>query len=148
MDFSVEIEEFEQRGDYTYQLDGGGNLLINEQSLNFNQHYISIPINNTNYNISKIETFYPIEFTEFISPVTSSIISQSVDNLNLQLSQSLATNAVLMTQLDSLIMSQQSNTDAAVISASQQIIVGLRISLGQGKTVSDFSSAFPYLPIS
>jgi len=149
MDFSKEIANFQKTGTYTYQIDDGGNLLINSQSAAFNQHYISIPLRNDNYTLSKINSFYPIEFTEFIPTITtaSSIVTSSVVDLQTQLSQEIAKNESLQAQLSAIADLQQSHSSAADALATKQTIIKLRISLGQGTSNSDFSSTFPYLPL-
>jgi hypothetical protein len=144
MDFSTEIANFQKTGTYTYQIDGGNNLLINPKSPEFNQNFVSIPLNNDNYSTSKLNSFYPIEFTEFISVPTLTTSTSSIEDISTQLAQSLTDNNNLQQQLTDITNLQQDNTTAADILAAQQTIISLRISLGQGAASSDFSTTFPY----
>jgi hypothetical protein len=146
MDFSTEIVNFQKTGNYTYQIDGGDNLLINTGSSNFNQNYISIPLNNDNYDVIKLNSFYPIAFTEFISPILT-ITTSSLEDVTTQLSQSLMDNSNLQTQLTSLTNLLQDNTSSAEVLAAQQTIISLRIANNQGTSSADFSSTFPYNPL-
>ena len=146
MDFSSQINAFVQTGSYTYQIDDGGNLFLNQNSSEFNQHYIAIPIVNTSYNTKTINQFYPIAFTEFIS--TNIIQSTaSISDLQSQLADALTINQTLSQTLESTIALQESNSNSADMIANRQVIVGLRISLKQGVSPNDFSNTFPYLPV-
>jgi hypothetical protein len=146
MDFSTEIANFKANGLYKYQIDDGGNLLLNSNSENFNQNYISVPLYNDNYNTSKISTFYPIDFVEFVSP-EASVPDVSIENLQFQLSHSIENNTSLQKQLNEISDLQLANNSAADVLAAKQTIIKLRILLGQGKHISDFNTTFPYIPI-
>lgn len=145
MDFSINIDAFKKTGDYSYQIDAGGNLFLNAQSDQFNQHYVSLPLSNISYSIDKIESFYSSTFTEFVN-TTSSIGSSSVE-LQSQLSTKEAENDTLKQKLNDIILAQQSNNPKADELAVKQLVISLRISLNQGATDADFNSIFPYLPL-
>lgn len=147
MDFSNEIAKFQSTGVYNYQIDDGGNLLISSQSSEFNQHYISIPLSTDEYSASKINSFYPTNFTEFIPTQISVVSTSSISDLTNELSHSLSLNNTLQTQLEQITNIQQSNSSAADTLAAKQTIIGLRMSLGQGHSNTDFSSIFPYIPL-
>lgn len=145
MDFSINIDTFKKTGDYSYQIDAGGNLFLNAQSDQFNQHYISLPLSNISYSIDKINSFYPSTFSEFVN-VTSNTESSSVD-LKSQLSTKEAENDTLKQKLNDIILAQQSNNPKADELAVKQLVIALRISLNQGSSEADFNSIFPYFPL-
>jgi len=146
MDFSIQINDFLNNGILVPQIDDGGNIYLNGSSSNFNQNYIPIPLQTSVYNTSSIETYYPIQFTEFISiPLTSSL---SIQDLNTQISQLNAITSSLETQLNDIMTSQTTGSTSADLQANRQVIINLRIALGQGYVSSDFSNIFPYSPLS
>ena len=148
MDFSIQINAFVQTGSYNYQIDDGGNLFVNPSSAKFNQHYIAIPITNVSYNSNTINQFYPIAFSEFISTSdVSTSNTASISELQSQLADALTINQTLTQTLDSTISLQESNSNSADMVANKQVIVSLRILLGQGKSPTNFSDTFPYLPL-
>lgn len=147
-DFSQEIHDFEQNGDYQYAFDSVGNMTFNTASANFNQVYLALPLQNITYNNNKIQTFFDVSFSEFVPQAATSSVSGSED-LQDQLDAAQQQNISLQSQLDSLVsMSEISGSNVATSQAVQQVIIELRISLGQGRVPSDFSAEFPYTPIS
>ena len=146
MDFSIQINGFLSNGRIPPQIDDGGNIYLNNKSTNFNQNYVSMPLQLSIYNTSSVETYYPIEFTEFVSTILET--SMSASDLTSQISQLQAVSSSLSMQLNNLLSAQLDNNNSANTQASQQVIINLRIALGQGSSVSDFSATFPYSPLS
>lgn len=144
-DFSQEIYNFQQYGEYTYQFDNVGNMTFDSSSVNFNQVYLAFPLQNVIYNPNKISTLYNIQFEEFIPAVVEPVID--VNGLQQQLDIIEQENITLKTQLDSLISNSNSNSTAADQESAKQVIFELRKALGQGRVDSDFSDTFPYTPI-
>jgi len=129
--------------DYEYSFDSVGNLFFTDQNVVFNQTFLKISSSNFNYDDNALSNFYDLTFSEFTEqPVSSSIdYSSLVDSLNDQiqsLQDQLATAGVDANIISDLI------TNA---SSSKDIIISLRILLGQGTTTDDFSTDFPYLPL-
>ena len=60
---------------------------------------------------------------------------------------SVAENQSLKTSLGNLIAIVEANPAQAEAMAQKDLIINLRIQLGQGITASDFSSTFPYAPL-
>jgi SMC interacting uncharacterized protein involved in chromosome segregation len=56
-------------------------------------------------------------------------------------------NQNLQNQLNELISQSELNNSTANLQAIKDIILGLRIQIGQGLSSSDFENEFPYLPI-
>jgi hypothetical protein len=147
-DFSQQIANFTNYGTYNYKFDEAGNEILNPSSSTFQQVYFSIPIGNNVYNKNKILSFYDPTFTEFIpNKITSSVSTifpqEAIDQINSITYQ----NTQLQSQLDSLINKSEQNSGSANIQSTKNIIIDLRIQLGQGNSQSDFQNIYPYLPI-
>lgn len=146
-DFALQISNFEKYGTFSYRFDEVGNVILNPSSSLFQQQFIDIPLRNINYNNTKIVSFYDILFTEFTKPVSSSMSSSlpidvvdEINNLTIQ-------NQELQNRLDLLINQSELDSSAANQQLVADIIIALRIQLGQGSSISDFQTDFPYLPI-
>jgi len=141
--FNVDIENYKRYGTYNYNFDGVGNLTFNNASSNFNQNYIAFPLNNIIYNKSKIESIYDVNFNEFIvqSQITSSV---STEELIYKINMVENENQSLRNELNNIINSSDLDINSLAI---KQVIIELRISLGEGKIESDFSNTFPYTAI-
>ena len=146
--FTLQISNFTNNGTYNYAFDNVGNEILNPSSSIFQQVYFALPLNDYYYNENKVLSFYTPTFTEFV-PVattsTSSVVSSEATN-DLIASITLQ-NTQLQDQLNNLIASSQINSSSAYMQAVENIIVNLRIQLGQGSTPSDFDNVFPYNPL-
>lgn len=145
--FALQISNFEKYGTFSYQFDEVGNVILNPSSSVFQQQYIDLPLRNVNYNNTKISSFYDIEFTEFTKPVSSSTSSSLPTDVIDQINDLTTQNAQLTDRLNNLIAQSELDNSAANIQLVRDIILALRIQLGQGSSISDFDTAFPYLPI-
>ena len=147
MAFEQEIKQFQTNGTFSYQFDEAGNLILNPSSSILQQHYVSLDLVDYNYDTVKINSFYDVQFREFVkTEVTSSgdmLPQDMLDQINLVTQQ----NTELQGQLDQLIAQSQVSSAGADELAIKDIIVTLRIQLGQGSNELDFDDAFPYLPI-
>jgi len=146
--FSQDIQNFCRYGEYTYKFDENGNLIFNNSSMDFSQVYLSLPLKNIVYNNSKLISFYPLDFVEFVS-TTNSEINQTPSEIILQqqLDTAQSENSLLKSQLDSVISQNENNETTADQLSIKQVILELRKSLGQGRVDSDFSTTFPYTAI-
>lgn len=146
LSFSFQISNFTNYGTYDYKFDDVGNEILNPSSSTFQQVYFALPLSNFAYNEDKILSFYNPEFTEFIptTPTTASVFPQDVTNL---IASMALQNQQLQDQLNNLIVSSQVNSGSAYLQAVKNIILGLRIQLGQGSSLNDFQNTFPYAPI-
>ena len=145
-DFAQDIQNFQQNGDYTYKFDNVGNLTFNSSSEDFSQVYLSFPLYNITYDNSKINSFYTASFEEFVIQPTVEITS-SVDILTQQLNTLQVENTTLKQHLDGLISQSETNSSISGDAAIKQVIIGLRIALGQGRMEANFSPNFPYAPL-
>jgi len=144
--FTQDVINYEKNGTYSYKFDEAGNVVMNPSASVYQNFYISIPLANINYNDSKISSFYNTTFTEFVNPntiVTSSIPTEVTDQLNSVIAQ----NQELQDRLDALVAQDELNNSAANIQLVRDIILGLRIQMGQGFSAADFDTVFPYLPL-
>ena len=146
-DFSTDIDQFQKNGTYTYEFDDAGNLYFNSASTDFSHVYLSLPLTNVSYNNAKIEKFYTPTFTEFIptTVVTSSV--PSIDDLQAQLGVVQQENITLKSQLDTVISENETTSNLSDSQVVKQIILELRIALGQGRVAANFSDTFPYAPL-
>jgi uncharacterized protein (UPF0335 family) len=149
MAFEAEIDTYERYGSYSYSFDKYGNIVLNASSSMFSQVYLSLPLNIFQYESRKIESFYQPKFEEFIpTPITSPSASVSLDVQVQEKNESLAKleleNAELKSQLKTVISEAEQNGSAAEAESIRQVIVDLRISLGEGNTQDDFDLEFPY----
>jgi hypothetical protein len=147
VDFTQDVVNFEKNGVFNYKFDEAGNVVLTPSASIYQQFYVSIPLEDINYDDTKISSFYNTTFTEFVNPnlnITSSVLSDVTDQLNSSISQS----QQLQSRLDSLIVQSELNNSAANIQLVRDIILGLRIQMGQGFSSVDFDTVFPYIPIS
>jgi len=139
--FDKEIKQFLIEGTFNNNLDDVGNINLFTDPIDINQRYIEFGLNNYLYNNEQIASLYDVEIKEFAIPKPISIIND-IDNNTNQLVQE---NENLRNQLNAIISADNQNSASAVIDASKDIIIKLRIQLNEGKTSDDFSDAFPYL---
>jgi len=146
-DFSVQIANYKNYGTYDFKFDNVGNEILNPSSSIFQQVYFIIPFGNVIYNNSKLLSFYDPVFKEFIPFTGSSEVSvfpqEAIDEINAITYD----NIQLQNQLQNFINMSEQDSGAADIEAVRNIIIGLRIQLGQGIMATDFDTVFPYLPI-
>jgi hypothetical protein len=146
-DFSQDIAQFQKDGTYTYKFDSAGNLYFNSSSTDFSQVYLSLPLTNVSYNNAKIEKFYNPIFVEFIPTVATTASAATVDDLQAQLGVVQQENLTLKSHLDTFIAENEASSNASDSQAVKQIILELRIAMGQGRVAANFSDTFPYAPL-
>jgi hypothetical protein len=145
--FALQISNFEKYGTFSYRFDEVGNVILNPSSSIFQQHFIDIPLSNVNYDNTKITSFYDVEFTEFTKPVSANISSSVPTDVMDQINNLTDQNAQLTDRLNNLIAQSELDNSAANQQLVRDIILPLRIQLGQGTSAADFQTDFPYLPI-
>ena len=143
-DFSQQIYNFQKNGIYVYQFDEGSNLTFNNSSLDFHQHYVAIPLTNYAYDNAKIKSFYDLDFKEF-APTT--VIAEVAPVVSAEMTQLTQENEELKSKLNELVATSDANITESERLAMKQVILDLRIQLKQGVAERDFSTAFPYLPL-
>ena len=139
--FDKEIKQFLIDGSFNNNLDDAGNINLSIDPIDVNQRYIEFGLKNYLYNNDQIAMLYDVEIKEFSIP-TNIIPVNNSDNNTSQLVQE---NESLRNQLNAVISADNQNSASAVVDASKDVIIKLRIKLNEGKLSDDFSDAFPYL---
>lgn len=146
-DFTQDIKNFVSNGNFTYQFDEAGNVVLNPSSSVFQENYLSLTLAINSYDKVKILSFYNPAFTEFQKTEDTGsnqdIPQDVVDQINLITQQ----NQDLQGQLDQLVARSEVTSSFADEIVIKDIVISLRIQLGQGASESDFNDDFPYLPI-
>lgn len=139
--FDAELKQFSIDGIFNNNLDDAGNINLSIDPFDVNQKYIEFGLQNYLYNNEQIKTLYDVEIKEFALP-RSTIVVNTTDTTVTQLTQE---NESLRNQLNAVIAADNQNSASAVVDASKDVIINLRIKLNEGKSSDDFSDAFPYL---
>jgi len=109
---------------------------------------LSFPLNNLIYNSVYIDANFDTQFNEFTSSSLQTTSSITLQQLNLQLSQSNLQIFDLQTQLTSSLSAyNNAQSTTATLSASGDLIIQLRIELGEGSSSMDFETTFPWRPL-
>jgi hypothetical protein len=146
MVFSAKINKFQTLGVYDYKFDEVGNVIANSSSVEFAYNYLSLPLLDFVYDNKSIESYYDVTFTEFVpleenEEVNQQVASEELSQTNDALVQE---NEQLKTQLNELITSSEDDSTAAQKEAIKQVVIDLRIKLGEGKEEKEFNEEFPY----
>ena len=129
---------FKRDGSYANQFDEFGNLVIVDST----EKYLSVTLTREVYENTSISNIYTVDIEEFKDiPVKEDAAVSSLKSEKTKLQSQINT---LTSELSK--MANSSGKDA-LISASKDIIIGLRIKAGEGKLPSDFNTVFPYLPL-
>ena len=130
--------QFKRDGSYANLFDEYGNLVIVDST----EKYLAVTLTREVYENTSISNIYTVDIEEFKDvPVKENAVVSTLKS----------EKATLQSKITSLTseLSKMSNSSGkdALISASRDIIVGLRIKAGEGKSQSDFNTVFPYLPL-
>ena len=86
-------------------------------------------------------------FSEFVPTQTDSGSVFSTQDTIDQMSQLVEKNKSLQSQLDRMVADSEFFSQSADQQEIKDIILALRVSLGQGTASTDFETTFPYFPI-
>lgn len=139
--FDKEINQFLIDGTFNNNLDDAGNINLSIDPIDVDQQYIEFGLQNYLYNNDQIAMLYDVEIKEFAIPTNTQLVTTTDANVS-QLAQE---NESLRNQLNAVIAADNQNSASAVVDASKDVIIKLRIELNEGKSSDDFSDAFPYL---
>ena len=129
---------FKRDGSYANQFDEFGNLVIIDST----EKYLSVTLTREVYENTSVSNIYTIDIEEFKDiPVKEDAVVSTLKSEKTKLQSQINT---LTSELSN--MANSSGKDA-LISASKDIIIGLRTKAGEGKIPSDFNTVFPYLPL-
>jgi len=130
-------------------IDAYGNLNLISNSTEISSSLVGFPLEKLVYDANYISTYYDTTITEFTPTPASAPATSSTIDLTDQLQMVESQLAQVTANYN---MVQQQNLQLGGLqadqSASMALAIGLRIQLGQGKTASDFSATYPWLPIS
>ena len=124
-------------GKYENTFDESGNLLI----VGNNEMYLSVILNQEVYDEKSLSAIYNLNIDEFKESAPTS--NKKVESLESEKSNLQKQITNLTTQLSNVNTSDKDT----LINASKDIIVSLRMKAGDGASVSEFNTAFPYLPL-
>lgn len=135
------IESIENSGSINNQyLSDNGTLRSNIESSDPNKALTSFSVKFSKFSNKKIEELFDVEFTEFVKDDTANETQELSPFTQDQI-------AFLENRLNQLTSDVEEAGDAVSLSSSQKdLIIELRILLGQGKDETDFSKDFPYNP--
>jgi hypothetical protein len=144
--FDKELKQFDIVPlEFENNFDDVGNINLLVSPVSVNQQYIAFALNSYVYNNEYIERLYDVSIKEFSVPMIESIVDQnlSTQSVNILTEE----NNSLKTQLNELIQSSNNISIESDLIAAKDIIVSLRIQLGEGTSPAEFSDTFPYLKI-
>lgn len=144
MDFPSKINQFQTIGTYDYKFDEVGNVIVNSSSTTFQYNYLCLPLMDVVYDPKSIESYYNVQFEEFLPTVE--IIDEISDTpVGMEELENIkAENEELKTRLDDLVLESEDNSTEAERQATKDVILELRKSLKEGVEDRDFSEEFPY----
>ena len=140
-DLQSYIQAFLLNGKFSNNLDNFGNINLNVSASSANQTFIAYDLMDNNYDTGSIVNLYDTSITNNTQQVATIQVNQDLVNSYNQL---VTDNESLKIQLDTASKAADQNPSQAEIQAQKDIIIQLRIQLGQGTQASDFSSEFPY----
>jgi hypothetical protein len=128
---------FVSTGQYNNVFDEFGNLILVEGS----EKYVAVVLSDEVFEQSSVSKIYNIDIEEFkdVAPVQNPRIS-SLESEKAVLQKKISD---LTLQLSKVNPSEKE----AIINASKDIIISLRIKAGEGNTPEDFNTSFPYLSL-
>ena len=132
-------DEFKRNGNYVNDFDEFGNIVIIDKV----ENYFAVTLSPETYTFDSVSNIYDISIKEFKDPVKP--VNPQVNVLESEKQQLVTTIDNLNKQLSSVNINDSEKQ--SLIDASRNIIIQLRIRAGEGKTVSDFNTAFPYLAL-
>lgn len=138
------INKFKKDGEYTYLPDKYDNFIFDSNYKSYNNKYLSVYLNDTNYKEDVINRLYNTSFEEF---VVEEDTAEDMNELVNQLTNLEQENNSLKEELNNLILLVEDNSVESNRIATKDVILELRKMLGQGRVDSDFSEDFPYMPI-
>lgn len=140
-DLQSYTQAFLLNGKFSNNLDNFGNINLNVSASSANQIFIAYDLRDNNYDTGSIVNLYDTSITNNTQQVATTQVTQDLVNSYNQL---VTDNESLKIQLDTASKAADQNPSQAEIQAQKDIIIQLRIQLGQGTQASDFSSEFPY----
>jgi hypothetical protein len=142
-DLQTYINTFLVTRQFDNNLDDMGNVNLNSSGSSANQIFIAFDLTNNNYDTTKIENLYDVNITTVNTQNNNEIVAINQE-MQTSYNNAIAENQALRDSLADLVNVVEANPSQAESMAQKDLIINLRIQLGQGKTAADFSSDFPY----
>lgn len=146
MEFSPQINKFQTLGTYNYKFDEVGNVIANSASAEFSYNYLCLPLMDSVYDNQSIESYYDVNFVEFVPPEVTEEAELAQENEDVAQQNAVLEqeNIALKSQIDELVAASENDSSIAKNDAIKQVIIDLRIKSGEGKETRDFNDEFPY----
>lgn len=145
MNIQSQINEFLLTGEFENNIDEYNNINLYENSSKLNEISIVFPLENYLYDEQKIKSLYDVNLTQFV--ITKNDTATVSDQIDVEKEKLLEEKNKLQLQLNGLISQIDSNSDKSLLQASRDLIIELRIKLGEGQSDEEFSQDFPYAKI-
>lgn len=145
MNIQSQINEFLLTGEFENNIDEYNNINLYENSSKLNEISITFPLENYLYDEQKIKSLYDVNLTQFV--ITKNDTASVSDQIDVEKEKLLEEKNKLQLQLNGLITQMDSNSDKSLLQASRDLIIELRIKLGEGQSDEEFSQDFPYAKI-
>lgn len=129
--------------------DDFGNILLSTKFEEPSASLITVNVENIEYEQSKIQELFDLEFTEFnsVSNQSSNDVITNVEDLRKDLKTKEQEIEDLNLRLNDTIQQINSvSNNEVLLNIAKSVIIELRIQLGQGETIEDFEDEIPFLP--
>lgn len=129
--------DFTNTGEYNNQFDEFGNLIIIEGS----EKYLAVVLTDEVFDNNSVSNIFTVDIEEFkdvVSTPNSKVVALESEKSLLQKK---------ISDLTSQLSKSNPSEKEALINASKNVIISLRIKAGEGQFPEDFNSSFPYLPL-
>ena len=137
------VNSFLTENQFENNFDGYGNIVLAVSASFDNQTYIAMSLMQYEYDASVIESLYDTTIAAATIENKQEIFAVN-QNLQNSYESAIAENVALKESLNNLVASVDASPIPAEALAQKDLIINLRIQLGQGKVPADFSPQFPY----
>jgi type I restriction-modification system DNA methylase subunit len=141
--YQTYINDFLFTQKFSNNLDNLGNINLTTSSSKGSEIFIAFNLNDYNYDNEAITNLYDTTITTNNVSNNNEIITINQDLQN-SYNNALAENQALKDSLGDLVNVVEANPAQAESMAQKDLIINLRIQLGEGTSAADFSADFPY----
>ena len=123
--------------------DGFGNIVLNSSASSASQEYMEVSLYQYLYDVTSIENLYDVSID---IPVLNSQQENIINTDTLQdlYDIAVAKNQSLSASLSQAVAAADANSSQSDLTERRDLIIQLRIQLGEGTNASDFSTTYPY----
>lgn len=134
------INTFLNTGNFSNNLDEFGNVNLSVSGSSEDEIFISYLLSDNNYDTQQITKLYDVNITTIDSQNKQSSVPDLTDSYG----AAVAENEILKSKLTNFVNSSDTSKMQAEVMAQKELIIKMRIQLGEGLTVDDFNQEFPY----